>query len=977
MKKLITGILATLTCLCCFTGCGLLGKNSSSSVETVATIDAAAAYLDSMYKDHDTKYTDKDYEVVSSVTMEGVTYTVEWAVDVEENVVKVVVGEDGKVTVDVNNLLEEDAAYKLTATLTSPDGTDTKTVEFNRTVKANPIVPVAITKKPEEETAYKLYMYQATKKADEYFNGEIWKNFYLNTSTNQKYAKDVYVDYVEGSETDFNLYFLDEDEVKQYIGIYNSYNSSNGYHLTTTFNSTTNNFDHITTSSNKDLWDPAKNEFFTGSYVFTWSEKDETIVTTLTNAKYEADKNKAPADVTAKTVTAFMGTSGTYFSFGGMSVEEIKNDDTYVGKLVEMLDKRTLSADKKIANEVRILPSLFDKSISEAKTYTLPTTGSIHADVTIAWAVTAGNDIASITDGVLTIATPQANTSITLTATLTIGDELSQVVPLNIEVLKYYTQAEIVDMAYALDKDAKLPEFTLTGTVVGIKSAYSSQFKNAELVMVVDGKEDKPILCYRVKGDGLDSIEIGDEITVTGILTNYKGTIEFEAACTLDEYDLDATVSTAAKVAIEKYAFKLEQTTFTNSVELTLPTTGSVYTDIVITWTTESEDASIVDGVLTVEPVAQGTSVEVVVTATLTLGDVSLTKDLEIVVASYTQAQIVDMAYALEDDNSLPSYSLTGTIISIDYKYNATYKNLSATIVVDGKEDKPIYCYKLVGDATADTDPASLLAVGDKITATGELKNYKGTIEFNGCQLGEYDLEATVSDAAKVATEKAALTEIKTNYTEDATDVALPTTVVYYNDVTIAWTVTGNDNVSYDDNGLDVTLTETAGVATLTATITCGEATVSKSYTLTLAAKVEGQFTKSYTFSNYTAGTQYAENEAHKLDEYVTVTTTKCHFTTEIRIYSSETNNGFAIISSTHKISQIKVNAGNKVDTLVVYGSTDGSTWATAGEISVTSTSYNDYTLSIDLTKSYKYLKLDVSGSNQVRIKSMELTLNE
>ena len=129
-----------------------------------------------------------------------------------------------------------------------------------------------------------------------------------------------------------------------------------------------------------------------------------------------------------------------------------------------------------------------------------------------------------------------------------------------------------------------------------------------------------------------------------------------------------------------------------------------------------------------------------------------------------------------------------------------------------------------------------------------------------------------------------------------------------------------------------------------------------------------------YTFSNYTAGTQYAKNEEHVLDEYVTITTYDCHFTSELRIYSSSTNNGYAIIYSVNPITTIGVNAGNKADTINVYGSNDGVNWSETpvGTISVTSTSYKDY--SANLGEGYNWIKLDVKGSNQVRLKSMTLT---
>lgn len=128
-----------------------------------------------------------------------------------------------------------------------------------------------------------------------------------------------------------------------------------------------------------------------------------------------------------------------------------------------------------------------------------------------------------------------------------------------------------------------------------------------------------------------------------------------------------------------------------------------------------------------------------------------------------------------------------------------------------------------------------------------------------------------------------------------------------------------------------------------------------------------------YTFSSFPAGTQYAKNEEHVLDDNTIMITNDAHFTTELRLYSSSSNNAYAIIKSVNAISKIAVNAGNKVDVLVVYGSNDeGATWTTVAEISVSSTSYKDYTA--DLGGYYKWLKLDVKGSNQVRLKSMTLT---
>ena len=136
------------------------------------------------------------------------------------------------------------------------------------------------------------------------------------------------------------------------------------------------------------------------------------------------------------------------------------------------------------------------------------------------------------------------------------------------------------------------------------------------------------------------------------------------------------------------------------------------------------------------------------------------------------------------------------------------------------------------------------------------------------------------------------------------------------------------------------------------------------------------EVTKSVTFSSYTAGTQYAQNEKHDLGDGLVIYTTECHFTSELRIYSSSTHNGYVVSDALPgAITKMTFNAGNKVDVLVVSGSNDGDTWTVVGEVSVTSTSYKDY--SLNFSGSYKRFKIDVKGANQVRLKSMSVTYSK
>ena len=60
------------------------------------------------------------------------------------------------------------------------------------------------------------------------------------------------------------------------------------------------------------------------------------------------------------------------------------------------------------------------------------------------------------------------------------------------------SQTDIVDAAYALDiKESLEGEQRLTGTVTQIVTGYNSKYGNISVEMTVDGREDKPILCFR------------------------------------------------------------------------------------------------------------------------------------------------------------------------------------------------------------------------------------------------------------------------------------------------------------------------------------------------------------------------------------------------------------------------------------------------------------------------------------------------
>lgn len=87
-----------------------------------------------------------------------------------------------------------------------------------------------------------------------------------------------------------------------------------------------------------------------------------------------------------------------------------------------------------------------------------------------------------------------------------------------------YTKDEntVIEL-YALGTGKTLGERTLTGVVTVSEN-------NSKLTMVVGSLEDKPVVCYQLTNGS--SLKVGDKITVTGTLKDYKGTKEFDSGAT-------------------------------------------------------------------------------------------------------------------------------------------------------------------------------------------------------------------------------------------------------------------------------------------------------------------------------------------------------------------------------------------------------------------------------------------------------------
>ena len=146
----------------------------------------------------------------------------------------------------------------------------------------------------------------------------------------------------------------------------------------------------------------------------------------------------------------------------------------------------------------------------------------------------------------------------TLTATLsnaageTLSVSFAHKVPAAM-ILEGMSYEEIVAAAYSLEAGLALEDTQrLYGTVTKIDTPWSDEYKNITVTIQVGELADQPIQCYRLTGEGAENLQVGDAITVEGILKNYKGTIEFDKGCVTVPADSVASV----RLAVSAYALE-------------------------------------------------------------------------------------------------------------------------------------------------------------------------------------------------------------------------------------------------------------------------------------------------------------------------------------------------------------------------------------------------------------------------------------
>ncbi len=244
-----------------------------------------------------------------------------------------------------------------------------------------------------------------------------------------------------------------------------------------------------------------------------------------------------------------------------------------VTKIEKVAEPEKTDADK-VAAEKAALEKLA-LAITETGTHDIYT--ATETGVTITWALKEGSAAKLENNKLVVEALPDADSTVVLTATITCGESTATVdvtVTIKTAFIAPTTPEDIVNAAYALERDTTLPggTYTLTGKVTMINEAYNAQYKNVTLTIVVGTLTDKPILCFHMGGTNAAVVAVNDTITVEGALKNYGGTIEFDSGCKVTEYiEGTSTISVQATNATVK--IDNDQTSGVNGTTFTFTVT--------------------------------------------------------------------------------------------------------------------------------------------------------------------------------------------------------------------------------------------------------------------------------------------------------------------------------------------------------------------------------------------------------------------
>ncbi len=747
MKKIISLLLVLVMSIACLTACGkeevqptptqapatstpIPATPTTAPTEAPAgpSVNDAKDYLFSMYRDSDGATTASDYEVVGVVKVDGVTFNIAWTVDAASGVTVSEMNSKKMVTIDVDEKTSTEIKYNLIGTISDAAGNKAE-------IKLAHNVP-----------AYKEFSWAEYVAAAE--NDTVVVSGVVTALIGKSKGNSSNCIYFEDKDGAYYLYNLGSDPVAD-LGL------KIGNTIRVTGQRSTYSGTYEIINGSVEVVDTGVTEIAPADYT--------DIFLNAATLKDEALTAKQGSLVTVKGVTIIgIGTDTTYYMWQlgdkqsyarlSSSVCPITPDEqaafkdgfnSHIGYLADVTGILTLYDGAFYISPVTqdcfsnyALPNKTDaekvefeaenlsipEKVNADTTVTLNAVGGTFTDVAIAYEITG----AEAADGVLALVQTEQDQTVTVKATLTCGAETKTVeIAIKVEAkADDLSEAAVLDKAFALaEGEAMSGKQVLRGTIVEIPTAYDANYGNITVNIDVNGKV---VQCFRLVGG--EDLKVGDVITVLGTLKNYKGTVEFDAKCT---YSKDLSVDEMKmNITLEKLAALEEGATLPGTHVLSgkiveIPTAydekyGNVTVNIDVNGTV-IQCFRLIGG--------QELKVDDVITVTGALKNYKGTLEFD-AKCTYLAGQQMETAKSvlvlakaaeLAEGEVMPNIqTVTGTITAINTEYSADYDNITVTIAAG---DQSIQCFRLIGGKD--------LKVGDVITVTGNIKNYKGTIEFD------------------------------------------------------------------------------------------------------------------------------------------------------------------------------------------------------------------------------------------------------
>lgn len=240
----------------------------------------------------------------------------------------------------------------------------------------------------------------------------------------------------------------------------------------------------------------------------------------------------------------------------------------------------------------------------------------------------------------------------------------------------------------------------------------------------------------------LHASNFGNTADVTGIIQLYNGAFYLIPATGVDAISniKEVEKTPAEKVAAEKDNLAIDAS-YSADGDYTLPVAGTNYADVVISWASNSEYVVVgANGVITVK--VPDTKTEVVLTATLTCGEATATKEITITlnksITSIADANAIGAAQG--SDYTAEKYLVAGVVTEVA---NATYGNL----YISNGTDK-FYIYGLYdAEGNRYDKMANAPAVGDYVVVLTSLGQYKGAPQGKNATLVTHVAPTTIVEA--------------------------------------------------------------------------------------------------------------------------------------------------------------------------------------------------------------------------------------